>query len=267
LVDYLIIFSAKKDQFLVVDESGLKAKRIKSPLGKYKLIVMDSRVPRMGVDEELKQRHADIKKGLDLLSNRKQGTSFRDFAATDLVESMGNLPEEIRRRSLHVVQEIRRVNDADESLKRSDLASFTRIISHSHESLRDLYEVSCPEIDWLVKRAQERDGVLASRMTGQGFGGCTYTFIREDVVEDYKKRLEDYERIFGFHPVIYEMKLSGGCRIISGKAREKTEKKHPLKRAVEHESKGAASRGDSAERSNMRGSRSLQKIPKRSAAR
>ncbi|MDR0497445.1 MAG: galactokinase, partial [Treponema sp.] len=117
LVDYLIIFSAKKDQFLVIDESGLKVKRIKSPLGKYKLIVMDSRVPRMGVDEELKQRHADIKKGLDLLSNRKQGTSFRDFAATDLGESMGNLPEEIRRRSLHVVQEIRRVNDADESLK------------------------------------------------------------------------------------------------------------------------------------------------------
>jgi galactokinase len=57
-------------------------------------------------------------------------------------------------------------------------------------------------------------------MTGQGFGGCTYTFLREDVVEDYKKRLEDYERIFGFHPVIYEMRLSGGCRLVSGPGRE-----------------------------------------------
>ena len=214
-VDYLIAFSAKKNQFLIVDEVNNGVKRIKSPLTKYKLLVMDSRVPRMGIDEELKQRQRDIKKGLDILSNKKQGASFRDFVATDLMESMGNLPEEIRRRSLHIVQEIRRINNADDSLKRADLPYFTKIISHSHESLRDLYEVSCPEIDWLVKRAQELDGVLASRMTGQGFGGCTYTFIREDVIEEYKKRLEDYERIFGFHPVIYEMKLASGCRLVS----------------------------------------------------
>ncbi|MCL2320212.1 MAG: galactokinase, partial [Treponema sp.] len=174
-VDYLIAFSAKKDQFLVVDEGSLEAVRIKSPVGKYRLLVMDSRVPRMGVDEELQQRQADIKKGLAMLAQKKQDASFRDFAATDLVESMGNLPEEIRRRCLHIVQEIRRVNDAEDSLKRGDLPSFTKIISHSHESLRDLYEVSCPEVDWLVKRAQEINGVLASRMTGQGFGGCTYT--------------------------------------------------------------------------------------------
>ena len=232
-VDYLIAFSAKKDQFLVVDESTLKVRRIKSPLGKYKLLIMDSRVPRMGVEDELKQRQTDIKKGLNMLSKKKQGSSFRDFASADLMESMGNLPEEIRRRSLHIVQEIRRVNDADDSLKRGDLSAFTRIISHSHESLRDLYEVSCPEIDWLVKRALEQEGVLASRMTGQGFGGCTYTFIREDAVEEYKKRLEDYERIFGFHPVIYEMKLASGCRLVSGMAREKAEKKRQVHRSPE----------------------------------
>ena len=214
-VDYFIIFSAKKDQFLVVDEASLEVKRIKSPLSKYRLLVMDSRVLRMGVEEELEQRREDIVKGLELLSNKKYGASFRDFAAMDLVESMGNLPEEIRRRSLHVVQEIRRVNDADESLRRADIPAFGKIISHSHESLRDLYEVSCPEVDWLVKRAQELDGVLTSRMTGQGFGGCTYTFIREDVVDEYKSRLEDYERIFGFRPVIYEMKLATGCRPVA----------------------------------------------------
>jgi galactokinase len=225
LIDYLIIFSAKKDQFLVVDETKQEVKRIKSPLTKYKLIIMDSRVPRMGIDEELKQRQEDIKKGLELLSYKKQGASFRNFAVVDLVESMGNFPEEMRRRCLHIVQEIRRVKDASDSLKRSDFSSFTKIISHSHESLRDLYEVSCPEVDWLVKRAQEIDGVLASRMTGQGFGGCTYTFIREDSVEEYRKRLEDYERIFGFHPVIYEMKLSGGTRLVSGLPREEKEKK------------------------------------------
>jgi galactokinase len=220
LIDYLVNFYAKKDQFLMVDEAKQEVKQVKSPLNKYKLIVMDSRVPRMGVDEELKQRLEDIKTGLDLLSFKKPGASFRNFAAADLIESMGNFPEEVRRRCLHIVQEIRRVKDANDSLKRSDFPSFSKIISHSHESLRDLYEVSCPEIDWLVKRAQEIDGVLASRMTGHGFGGCTYTFIREDAVAQYKKRLEDYERIFGFRPLIYEMKLSGGARVVSGLPRE-----------------------------------------------
>ena len=152
----------------------------------------------------------------------------------DLMESMGNLPEEIRRRSMHIVQEIRRVSDADDSLKRSDLSSFTKIISHSHESLRDLYEVSCPEIDWLVKRAQEINGVVASRMTGHGFGGCTYTFIREEVVEEYKKRLEDYERIFGFHPVIHEMKLASGCRVVSGVSQDAAKIRPPVYKPVEH---------------------------------
>jgi galactokinase len=213
-VDYIIALSAKKDQFLVVDESTQEIKKIKSPLTKYRILVMDSKVPRMGVEDELKQRRGDIKKGLELLSHKKNSGTLRDYATSDLVESMGNLPEEIRRRSMHVVQEIRRVNDAEHSLKQADLSVLSKIFYHSHESLRDLYEVSCPEVDWLVKRAQEIEGVLGSRMTGDGFGGCTYTFIKEDVIEEYKKRLEDYERIFGFHPVIYEVRPATGARVV-----------------------------------------------------
>ncbi|MDR1899847.1 MAG: galactokinase [Treponema sp.] len=214
-VDYLIEMNAKKDQFLVTDEATGEVKRIKSPLSRYKILLMDSRVPRMGVEDELKQRRQGIRKGLSLLSQKREGASFRDYATEDLVESMGNLPEEIRRRSMHVVQEIRRVYDAEEALRKSDLPGLSRIILHSHESLRDLHEVSCPEVDWLVKRAQEIDGVLGSRMTGQGFGGCTYTILRQEAVEEYRGRLEDYERIFGFHPVFYEVRPATGSRVVS----------------------------------------------------
>ena len=214
-VNYLISSAARKDHLLLVDEASLEARKIKSPFSRYKILIMDSRVPRMGVEVELEQRLEDIKKGLELLSEKREGASFREFATSDLVESMGDLPEEIRRRSMHIVQEIRRVYDADEALRRSDLQTFSRIIFHSHESLRDLYEVSCPELDWLVKRAQEIEGVLGSRMAGQGFGGCTYTIIKENAVEEFKKRLEDYERIFGFRPVVYEVKLATGKRILS----------------------------------------------------
>jgi galactokinase len=230
-VDYLIALSARKDQFLLVDEAVMEVTKFKSTLSRYQILVMDSRVPRLGVEEELAQRRKETKKGLGILSSnpppstvregidplRKamQGFSFRDFVSVDLVEFMGNLPEEIRRRSTHVVQEIRRVYEAYDAIRRSDTAGLSKIILHSHESLRDLYEVSCPEIDWLVKRAQEIEGVLGSRMTGQGFGGCTYTILREDAVEEYRNRLEDYERIFGFHPLVYPIKIATGSRVLA----------------------------------------------------
>jgi galactokinase len=214
IADYQICLLARKDQFLVIDVSSGEIIKIKSPLSRFRIILVDSRVPRIGAERELASRRADTLKGLELLSQKIGGAQFKDFASTDLLEVIGNFPEQIRRRSIHVVEEIHRVKDACDALQRSDLASFAKIIFHSHESLRDLYEISCPELDWLVKRAQEIEGAAGSRMTGHGFGGCTYTIIRKELVEEYKKRMEEYERIFGFRPVIYEVKLATGARVI-----------------------------------------------------
>lgn len=213
-LDHLIALSSRSGHFLVVDEVARTVRRIPLPFKGYRILLTDSRVPRFGVDSELKGRRSDIKKGLDILSHKRQGASFRDYAAEDLMESMGSLPEQIRRRCLHVVHELRRVSDAEEALRKADLPSFAKTVYHSHESLRDLYEVSCPEVDWLIKRAQEIDGVLCSRMTGQGFGGCTYTLVAETAVEEYKRRLEDYERIFGFKPLVHEVTEAEGARLV-----------------------------------------------------
>jgi len=214
LVDYLVCLLTRKDQFLAVDSSETEVRMIKSPFNNFRFLLVDSRVPRMGAEGEISSRRTDILKGLELLSQKSDGAEFKDYASTDLLEVMGHFPEQIRRRCMHIVQEIGRVDDASDALERADLASLAKIIYHSHESLRDLYEISCPEIDWLVKRAQEIEGAAGSRMTGIGFGGCTYTIIRRELVEEYKKRLEDYERIFGFRPAIYEVKLATRARVI-----------------------------------------------------
>jgi len=219
LADYQVCLMARKDQFLILDISAGEVKKIKAPFSGFRILLVDSRVPRLGAQRELTSRRADTLKGLELLSQKREGISFKDFASTDLLESLGDFPEKIRRRSMHIVEEIRRVNDAADALERRDLALLSKIIYHSHESLRDLYEISCPEIDWLVKRAQEIEGAAGSRMTGVGFGGCTYTIIRRELVETYKKRVEEYERIFGFRPVIYEVKLATGARVLPEKKR------------------------------------------------
>ena len=239
IVDYQICILARKEHFLVVDNYLGEIHKIKAPLSSFRILLVDSRVPRFGAESELSSRRADSLKGLEFLSNKRgasgisfsetsgkpegrsfeEGTGFKDFASTDLLEALGDFPEQIRRRTMHVVEEIRRVNDAGDALQRSDLASLAKIIFHSHESLRDLYEVSCPEVDWLVKRAQEIEGAAGARLTGLGFGGCTYTIIRRELVEEYKKRLEEYERIFGFRPLIYEVRLATGARVIPERRR------------------------------------------------
>ena len=214
LADYQVCLMARKDQFLLIDPYSPALRLIKAPFSRFRILLIDSKVPRMGIESEIASRRTDIMKGLELLTQKRNGAGFQDFTPSDLVEALGDFPEHIRRRSLHIVEEIHRISDAAAALERSDLASFAKIIFHSHESLRDLYEISCPEIDWLVKRAQEIEGVAGSRMIGLGFGGCTYTIIRKELIGEYKKRLEEYERIFGFHPVIHDIKLATKARII-----------------------------------------------------
>jgi len=214
-VDYLVGLSARNDQFLVVDESNSGVTKIKSPFSRCRIVITDSRVPRIGVETELRIRRENLASAAEMLSQGRKGANLREFAETDLMDSMGNLPEKIRRRSLHVVQDIQRVSDAVDFLRRADLMGFSRLIFHSHEGLRDLYEISCPEIDWMVKRAQETSGVFGARMTGSGFGGCTYAIVKNDAVEEYRQRLDEYERIFGFNPSIYEVKIATGSRLVS----------------------------------------------------
>ena len=127
---------------------------------------------------------------------------------------MGLIPETTRKRCLHVVEENQRVLEAEAALRKNDVAGFGRLMNRSHESLRDQYEVSCPELDWLVKRAWETEGVYGSRMTGAGFGGCTVTLIEEKAIPEYVARLEAYERIFSFKPETFVCEAAGGARLV-----------------------------------------------------
>lgn len=210
LPDYLIMTHAEKDAFLIVDEMSGEIRKVKNTLPPHKIILVDSKVPFMGVDDELRIRQDDLARGLEILSKKRRAKSFKDFVGTDMIEVMGDLNEEIRRRSMHVVNEFTRIEEIAAALEAGDIPAIARILFHSHESLRDFYEVTCPELDWLVKRAQEVDGVMGARMTGSGFGGCVYVIMNPERAGDYLAKMEEYERIFGFHPAHYEV-ASGGC--------------------------------------------------------
>jgi galactokinase len=214
LYDYLTATAPGNRTISIIDLRTARRRAVQFLDGSWDILLTDSKVPRSSAESELKQRVEDCQKCLRYLSP-KGGRSLRDVKMSELDDMMGTLPESVRRRCMHVVEETSRIGEAEEALARADAATFGRIMNKSHSSLRNHYEISCPEIDWLVKRSLEADGALCSRMTGPGFGGCIISVMKPLAKEEYRHKLEEYERIFGFKAQIYETSISGGLKALA----------------------------------------------------
>ena len=213
LVDHLVCRLARPGTAMLLDTRSMDFRYVSLPLKGARFLITNSNVPRALGDSEYNQRRAECDRCVSLLAAKRPGRSLRDYSPSDLRDSMGLIPEATRKKCLHVVEENQRVLEAEAALKKGELAAFGKLMNRSHESLRDQYEVSCPELDWLVKRAWETEGVYGSRMAGVGFGGCTVTLVEEKSIPVYVSRLEAYERIFSFKPEAFVCEPTGGVRI------------------------------------------------------
>ena len=213
ITNHFIAYIAKKKNAVFFDNRTLDYEHIPLDLDGVEILITDSHVPKGNVEAELGERKAECIKCVEYLSNKKNGTSLRDYTVDDIQHSMGIVPENIRRICLHVVEENDRVIEARSALLAKNNELYGKLLNKSHESLRDNYEVSCPEVDWLVKRACEIDGVLGSRITGSGFGGSTITLIKKGSLQEYYDKLDEYERIFGFNAETFSCDPSDGVRV------------------------------------------------------
>jgi galactokinase len=151
------------------------------------IVVLDTNAPRQLAASQYNLRREDCERGVRLLATRYPGiSSLRDVTAEMLDAAPDLLDEQTLRRCRHVVEENRRVLRAVAALEAGDLATLGRLFAESHASLRDLYEVSSPELDALVDIATSVPGVVGARMTGAGFGGCTVNLVRHDAVESLR---------------------------------------------------------------------------------
>jgi galactokinase len=159
-------------------------------------------------------RRADCETATRILAEQMSGVrALRDVSLADLERYAPLLPEVVYRRSRHVISENARVLAAREALERGDPESFGRLMRESHRSLKEDYEVSSAELDLLVDIAGEIAGVYGSRMTGGGFGGCTISLVRSEVVEEFQSAVaRGYQRATGRKPDIYIVRASDGVR-------------------------------------------------------
>ncbi len=195
IMDQMAVAACEKDHALLLDCRDILMQQVPFKLQNHAVVVVDSAAPRELASSAYNARRAQCEEGLAILQKQHpEAKSLRDISPQQLAMYAHELPEEVGRRVAHVVGEIARTQEAVTALEAGDLQTFGRKMNESHASLRDLYEVTSFELDFLTDWARKQPGVLGSRMTGAGFGGCTVTLLERDKAHDFIEHLvRDYK--------------------------------------------------------------------------
>jgi len=210
IMDQFIACFGEAGRAVLLDCRSLEHRALPLP-DDVRVVVCDTLVRHQLAGSEYNARRADCEEGVRRLAiGRGEVRALRDLTLEDL-ERGADLPPVMLRRCRHVIGENARVLDAAAALDRGDLAGVGLLMSASHRSLRDDYEVSCRELDLLVELATPVQGVYGTRMTGGGFGGCTVTLVRADGVHSLVEIVTaGYREATGRTPQVHVCSLAAG---------------------------------------------------------
>ena len=213
IMDQFVSKLGRKDHALLIDCRSLEYRHIPWLSDQVRVLIADTRVQRGLVDSEYNKRRQECETGLQALSQVLSGiTALRDVSISQFREHAHILDPVVRARCQHVVYENARVLEAVEALESGDWVHLGQLMYASHESLRDLYEVSCPELNAMVEIARSVEGVYGARMTGAGFGGCAIALVEERALEDLEKAiLRRYHEMTGRDPQLLHTGVASGA--------------------------------------------------------
>jgi galactokinase len=184
IMDQYIAAMGQADAALLIDCRTLETKTVPIRLGDVSVLICDTRVKHELSSSEYNLRRAECLRASNILAKSLPGVrTLRDVSAFDFERLATQLPGAVRSRGRHVVTENARTLAAADALAAGDLHTMGKLMSESHVSLRDDYQVSCEELDVAVAVASAHEGVYGSRMTGGGFGGCTVTLVENAMLE------------------------------------------------------------------------------------
>lgn len=183
IMDQYIAALGQEGAALLIDCRTLETRSVPLASSEVSVLVCDTRVKHELSSSEYNLRRAECLRGVSILSQSLPGVrALRDVSVEEFERAAAQLPAVVRSRCRHVVTENARTLAAADALERGDLAAMGALMSASHVSLRDDYQVSCEELDAAVEAASAVAGVYGARMTGGGFGGCTVTLVQSDRV-------------------------------------------------------------------------------------
>ncbi len=204
-----------ENKLLLLDCRSLEWKTIPLP-GDVSIVIADTTVRRKLTSGEYNRRRFACEEAVRLLKqDLPEINSLRDVSVEQFNRFSSKLPEEVYKRARHVVEEIERSQQAESLLEAGDVRRFGELMNQCHASLRDLYEVSCPELDVMVNVAQSLEGCYGARLTGAGFGGCTVNLVASESADAFAKELaEGYQAQTRLRPEIYITHASNGAEVL-----------------------------------------------------
>lgn len=212
IMDQFASAMGRKDNAIFLDTADLSYQYAPLVLDGAKIIVTNSNVKHSLVNSGYNTRRKESEQALADLQKVIKIKTLGDLTEEEFEANKSAISDEIcARRAKHAVYENRRTIRAVEALKNNDLKEFGELMNASHVSLRDDYEVSCDEIDVLVEEAWKVDGVIGSRITGGGFGGCTVSIVKDDAVETFKEKVgAAYKERVGKNADFYVVEIGDG---------------------------------------------------------
>ncbi|UJH90763.1 galactokinase [Antarcticibacterium sp. 1MA-6-2] len=202
IMDQYASVMSKKDHLLLLDCLSLEADFIPADFNSCKILLINTGVSHSLAEGEYNTRRRECESALEILQKKYDKVqTLRDVSLEMLQEARDLLNEKQFNRLSFVLSENKRVLKSREHLMAGELQSFGKLMYQSHYGLRDLYEVSCKELDFLVKATEDKSFIHGSRMMGGGFGGCTINLIEEDKIADFEIEISTaYEKQFGIKP-------------------------------------------------------------------
>ncbi|MBD3178069.1 MAG: galactokinase [Armatimonadia bacterium] len=213
IMDQFIVANAKEDHALFLDCRTLSSDDVPIPTD-LAVIVCDTHKPRTLAGSKYNERRAECEEAVRAMATIKPSvSSLRDADPELLAKIKDKVSDDVYRRARHVIGENRRVLESVRALNQGDAAAFGRLMNESHASLRDDYEVSCHELDVMVEICQGVEGVLGSRMTGAGFGGCAVTLARAEAAGQVERAvLTEYPKRASLKASVYRSRASAGVK-------------------------------------------------------
>ena len=216
IMDQFAIAMGKKDNAIFLDTATLKFEYAPIKLENAKIVISCSNKKRGLGDSKYNERRSECEQALAEIQQYIGIETLGDLTEEQFEMYKTSIKDEDRqKRAKHAVYENQRTIKAVEALKRNDVSEFGKLMIASHDSLRDDYEVTGIELDTLVEEALKIDGVIGSRMTGAGFGGCTVSIVKDEAVDEFIEKVgKAYEAKIGYAADFYVVEIGDGpCKL------------------------------------------------------
>lgn len=216
IMDQFAVAMGKKDKAILLNCDTLEYEYIPFKTGGYNLVIINTNKKRELVGSKYNERFAECGQALKAIKKQLEIKSLCELSIAEFENSRHLINDRtLEKRALHVVRENARVNDAAIALQTGDMEIFGKLMYASHQSLKELYEVTGKELDTIVEFCKNYPGCIGARMTGAGFGGCAIALVKNRNVEEFASQLSaHYKNEIGYAPDIFPAGTEDGVKEI-----------------------------------------------------